>query len=239
MNELAPIKFNNELILTTEQLAEFYDTSPKRISENFKYNSDKFTKGVHYFLLNGDELKEFKKQYGNSGLLLKQISHLYLWTKRGASRHSKMLGTDRAWDMFDQLEETYFNIQMQLPMTPADKIKLLLENGHDTNEKVDKVISRVDRLENDQTLSPGEYNWLSKRIGTAIKEYVNVHRLNLSKPQRSKLYQDISRGLNEVTNVKTRSQLRKHDFDVACEFIANWMPSTATLTIIKQLDDET
>jgi len=236
LNELPQIKFKNDLILTTEQLAEFYGTTPRRISENFNYHADKFIAGTHYYLLKGQELRDFKEHYGNSGLVLKQISHLYLWTRRGASRHSKMLGTDRAWEMFDQLEETYFRATMQLPMTPEEKIRALLENVDAANQKIKKIDRRVDQLEQNQTLSPGEYNWLSKRIGTAIKEYVDAHRLSLNKPQRSKLYQDISRGLNEVTNVKTRSQLRKRDFDIACEFIANWMPSTATLTIIKQLN---
>lgn len=34
---------------------------------------------------------------------------LYLWTKRGAARHAKMLSTDRARDVFELLEDTYFN----------------------------------------------------------------------------------------------------------------------------------
>lgn len=33
---------------------------------------------------------------------------LYLWTKRGAARHAKMLNTDRAWDVFELLEAAYF-----------------------------------------------------------------------------------------------------------------------------------
>lgn len=49
------------------------------------------------------------------------------------------------------------------------------------------------------------------------------------------LYKDINRGINEVTSIKTRTQLRKKDFDVADEFITNWVPSTATLQILKRL----
>ena len=33
----------------------------------------------------------------------------YLWTKRGAARHAKMLNTDRAWEVFEALEDNYFN----------------------------------------------------------------------------------------------------------------------------------
>ena len=36
----------------------------------------------------------------------------------------------------------------------------------------------------------------------------------LNQKQRSQLYKDVNRGVKEVTGVKTRSQLRKKDFDV-------------------------
>ena len=37
------------------------------------------------------------------------LNALYLWTKRGAARHAKMLNTDRAWEVFEALEDNYFN----------------------------------------------------------------------------------------------------------------------------------
>lgn len=109
MNNLEQVKYNNDLILTTDQLAEFYGTTARRISENFKRNIDKFVEGKHYYAVSGSLLKQFKDQYAKSVLVNEHASSLYLWTKRGASRHSKMLGTDQAWNMYDELEENYFN----------------------------------------------------------------------------------------------------------------------------------
>ncbi len=37
--------------------------------------------------------------------------NLYLWTERGANRHCKILDTDKAWEQFDSLEETYFRVK--------------------------------------------------------------------------------------------------------------------------------
>ncbi|HIB5071822.1 TPA: P22AR C-terminal domain-containing protein, partial [Escherichia coli] len=34
---------------------------------------------------------------------------LILWTERGAARHAKMLETDRAWEVFEKLEDCYFS----------------------------------------------------------------------------------------------------------------------------------
>ena len=35
---------------------------------------------------------------------------LTLWTERGAARNAKMLNSDRAWDVFELLEETFFRV---------------------------------------------------------------------------------------------------------------------------------
>ena len=43
--------------------------------------------------------------------------HLVLWTERGAARHAKMLDTDQAWDVFEQLEDCYFHRQEILAKT--------------------------------------------------------------------------------------------------------------------------
>lgn len=109
MNNLEQVKYNNDLILTTNQLAEFYGTTEDRIKKNFNYNIDKFIEGKHFYKLVGQDLKDFKDSVLNSDLVGKNANVLMLWTKRGASRHSKMLGTDQAWNMYDELEENYFN----------------------------------------------------------------------------------------------------------------------------------
>ncbi|WGN89812.1 ORF6N domain-containing protein [Ligilactobacillus faecis] len=102
------VSYDDQLILTTEQLAEFYETTVNTIKVNFNNNKSKFEEGKHYYLLKGAQLKEFKNKVKNLYLVGKNANQLYLWTKRGASRHAKMLGTDRAWDVYDELEETYF-----------------------------------------------------------------------------------------------------------------------------------
>lgn len=106
---LQVIELKNQRILTTEQLAEFYEATVQQIKQNFNNNKDKFVEGKHYYRLEGEELKGFKDRVENFDLVGKNANMLILYTKQGASRHSKMLGTDKAWDMFDELEENYFS----------------------------------------------------------------------------------------------------------------------------------
>lgn len=138
-------------------------------------------------------------------------------------------------EAFNKMEETIKEHRTELPTDPMDVLRLVFNATENTNKKVDRIDSDVDHLKNNQRLDATEYAYISKRISRKVYEYIDMHSLTLSAPQRSKLYKDINRGINEVTGVKTRSQLRQKDFDKADEFISNWQPSTATIQIIKEM----
>ena len=120
MSDLIPVEYRTERVLTTEQLAQAYECEPKQIKQNFNNNKAHFEEGRHYYKVEGDELKDLRVE--NIDLQISPKTRcLYLWTRRGASRHSKMLGTDKAWEMFDALEENYFNPRPKA-LTPAEQM---------------------------------------------------------------------------------------------------------------------
>ena len=119
---LAKVTYSDQLILTTEQLAEFYGCETRNISDNFKNNEERFVENKHYFKLKGEELKNFRLQSETIGLQISAMTRtLYLWTKRGAARHAKMLSTDRAWEVFEQLEDTYFTVKEKIAALKIEK----------------------------------------------------------------------------------------------------------------------
>ncbi len=107
--EVQPIEIKGQRVLTTEQLGEIYEVEEVRIRQGFSRNQDKFQEGKHYFKLQGEELKQFKREYLKDTSL--KLNSLMLWTERGANRHCKILDTDKAWEQFDNLEETYFRVK--------------------------------------------------------------------------------------------------------------------------------
>lgn len=110
MNKLIPIEFKNQRIMTTKILAEEFGSSEKNINDNFSNNHTRFIEDKHYFKLEGQALKDFKNSLpDNIGEPLKFAPKLILWTDRGAARHAKILNTDEAWDVYEALEESYFN----------------------------------------------------------------------------------------------------------------------------------
>ena len=112
-------------------------------------------------------------------------------------------------------------------LSPIEQIKL-------QNDALIDMDDRVTDLEENQALNPSEYNYVSKRVGQAVNNFAKDRGLVITSDQRKLLYKDINRGINEVTNIKTRAQLRKHHFDLVIEFIDSWNPSTATMMAIRQ-----
>ena len=97
-------------VVTTESLAQAYEVEAKQLRQNFANNKERFTEGKHFYSLSGNELRGFKHsvEIFDSVKIARNVNALTLWTERGAARHAKMLNSDKAWDMFELLEETFF-----------------------------------------------------------------------------------------------------------------------------------
>ncbi|WP_327198011.1 ORF6N domain-containing protein [Paenibacillus larvae] len=113
MNQLQVIIHNNQRVLTTAQLAESFGTETKIISKNFERNEERYTEGKHFYILQGQELKDFKatRQIDDN---LKFAPILYLWTEKGAWMHAKSLNTDRAWEAYEMLVDEYYRVKESL-----------------------------------------------------------------------------------------------------------------------------
>lgn len=107
-NKLVPIERGGQRVLLISQLAESYETTAEVISNNFNRNKERYALGKHYFVLEGDALREFKATTHQFDDSLLRVNKLYLWTERGALLHAKSLNTDKAWEVYGTLVETYF-----------------------------------------------------------------------------------------------------------------------------------
>ncbi len=107
---LSPITHNQIPVITTELLAQLYDTEILNIQVNFTRNKERFVEGKHFFKAVGEELKNLRLTLSKSqNPISPKIRSLILWTERGAARHAKMLETDQAWEVFEKLEDCYFS----------------------------------------------------------------------------------------------------------------------------------
>ena len=229
MNNLVIMK-NQQAVTTSLQVADVFKKEHRHILEAI----DRLQKDVPNFrqmFVEGSE----PDSYGRDRRIYYMSRDGFTLLAMGFTGQKALQFKLQYIDAFNQMEN---HIKNGLPETPEEKLLLTMDVTNRTVKRVTKVENRVTDLEENQTLAPGEYNYITHQVNKAVARYIQAHKLSLSNIQRSKLFKDINQGLNEVTGIKTRTQLRKKNFDVADEFINNWEPSTATLTVIKQLGGE-
>lgn len=136
------INFKSIPVVTTAMLADFYATDTDNIKQNYTRNKSRFIEGKHFFKIIGEELKNFAgdlKSLTNFPTISSKTRSLILWTERGAARHAKMLDTDQAWEVFEQLEDCYFHRQEILAKTHKSERTAL-------NDAVNMLVSKTKHL---------------------------------------------------------------------------------------------
>lgn len=102
-----------QVVATGAMLSKRLGCTEARFKDNYAENKSRYQEGVHYYLLKGEDLKEFKNQVENSDIVQigKRSAQIYLWTEKGAFNHVKSLGTDEAWEAYQNLVDTYFKVR--------------------------------------------------------------------------------------------------------------------------------
>lgn len=241
MNNLEQIKFKDQNVITTELLADVYGTDVNNIQVNFKNHKDNFKEGKHYFLLKGEVLKDFKNHLNNIQLVGKRASSLYLWTERGANRHCKILDTDKAWEQFDNLEETYFKVKENPYMNLSKELQaiFMMDKKQQELKKGQEVLTeKVTNLENKMTinyeLAENIRSEVSAKAICSLGGYNSPAYKKLSKKAYSAIHRDL-KGYFKVNSYKNLSVKR---YEEAINYIQGWTPGTNLRLEIKEINDQ-
>ncbi|GKU79821.1 ORF6N domain-containing protein [Paenibacillus sp. L3-i20] len=161
MSKLTPVEHQGQRVLTTSQLAESFGTDGRRVSENFNANKDRYVPGKHYFVIEGDELKQFGNQYANS-VSVSRVSKLYLWSEKGAWMHAKSLNTDQAWEAYEMLIDDYYSVKQKSlpPMTGAEMLAAIATQALEQDRRLSAVEDKQEHITEVLSLNPTE--WRSK-----------------------------------------------------------------------------
>lgn len=124
----------------------------------------------------------------------------------------------------------------QVPQDPMSALKLMFEATEQTKEEVKEVKERVNHLENNAPLSPGEYGYIGKLISRKIFQIGRDRSYNMNKRQKAELFKALNTEIAAITGVRTRTQLKNQHFKQVVDFIDDWEPSKATAIRVQQLD---
>jgi hypothetical protein len=221
LNELTVTEFKDLRVLTTQQLADKYESDSKTLSNNFNRNKDRYKEGKHYILLQGEELKAFKTshQFDESSI---RVNQLYLWTEKGCLLHAKSLGTDKAWEVYENLVDTYFKIVQ--PKTPIQLLEMEIAIVKAVSEKVDSVDRDLQKFKQDMPILGIE----ESRITNAVKKK-GVSCLSgkesaaySDKSLRGRVYSDIYGQLKREFGVGSYKAIKRSQADMAVKVIGDY-----------------
>ena len=232
-HDIVEIKWRGQKVVTTAQLAEVYEASDTQIKQNFNNNEKHFEEGKHFFLLKARELKEFKNLVENFDLVAKNTPQLYLWTHKGASRHCKMLGTEKAWEQFDNLEEAYFNPQTSINMDDLDPdtqlMNLLVRNISRQEleqkrqreeqkrqaEKLDQLDNRIDAIKEVVSLRPNA--WRKDTANIINKMALMAGGYDHIKTIRDESYRILEERMHAALNIRLTNKRKTMALNNVCK----------------------
>lgn len=178
MNQLGITEFKNIRVLTSQQMADSYETDTKVISNNFNRNKERYEQGKHYICLEGEGKREFINlhQFDDSSI---KATKIYLWTEKGAFLHAKSLNTDKAWEVYDRLVDEYFKVQEQKPHCIEDilieslqEMKAVKDHLETQDKEIAAVQGRVESIREvvalDTTSWREETGLILKKIGNSL-----------------------------------------------------------------------
>jgi hypothetical protein len=220
LNNLKVTEHNNIRVLTTQQIAEAYGADAKVISNNFNRNKERYLEGKHFICLEGEELKEYKTnhQFDESS----KINKLYLWTEKGCFLHAKSLGTDKAWEVYENLVDFYFS--KKKPMSLPEQIKIVAQGYVELEHKVDEINNDLQEFKRDMPLLALECQKITQAKnqkvvpllgGKGSPAYQNASL-------RQKVYTDIDSQIRRNFGVSTYKAIKRNQCDLVIELICKY-----------------
>lgn len=169
-----------------------------------------------------------------------EIRPCYQVTKRGCELVGHKLQKEKGIEFsaryvnrFHQMEKHIYDAQ-QLPSSPQEVLRLMFQYQEETVLKVDAIEKDVQEIKENRLLCEPDYQTISSMVRNKIRIICQQQHLNAK--AKSELFKDLNGGIKKITGAVARNRIKESQFDTVIEFINNWQPSTATLTIIRQME---
>ena len=235
MNELAVTEYKEIRVLTTQQIADAYGTDTQIVTNNFNRNKDRYVEGKHYICLTGDEKADFINKNQNDFSSFTRAKAIYLWTEKGAFLHAKSLGTDKAWECYENLVDFYFN--KKKPMSTAEQIQILAQGNIELEQKIDSVNNDLQEFKREMPLLAIECQQITDAKNKKVVPLLGGKDSNAYKNAslRGRVYRDLEGQLRREFDVTSYKAIHRNQTGKALEIIENY---ELPLCLAEQIEDE-
>ncbi len=213
-------EFNGQRVVTFKDIDSLHErvegTANKRFLDNLKH----FEKGIDYFELTGEELREVK-QLPNFGIGA-NASKIILITESGYLMLVKSFTDDLAWKVQRQLVNTYFRAKEVNPFRGLSKE---LQAIFLIDKKTQEIEERVDKLENKMTIDYSQQEEIRTKATQRVIQVLGGKDVPAYKELNKKAFAALWRDYKRALDVNSYRNTAVRDFDKALNYVATWKPA--------------
>ena len=230
----------NKKAMLVRDIAVIHNSNVRRINEVINRNRKRFKDGVDIIDLLSNE--DFAVVLNDSGFNQNQINasnNIYLLSERGYAKLLKILEDDKAWEIYDDLVDNYFNmryiIQKQdsyMITDPVQRAKRWIEEQEEHQVKLAMAKQETKDVQDNTPISSKDYQVLSRKIGQKLDRYLSQHQI-YNKNQVALLRWDLNNAILKAAGVPARTLIKQKHFTAIAEALVNWEPSESTLEKMK------
>lgn len=97
--------------MLVRDIAVIHESTVKRINELINRNRKRFKDGIDLLDLKQVVLNDLFSDYGFTKAQWSNANNIYLLSERGYAKLLKILEDDKAWEIYDELVDNYFNMR--------------------------------------------------------------------------------------------------------------------------------
>lgn len=142
--------------LTDKTIAEIHNQPTIEIRRRINDNLKRFKVNIDYidlkFTMDDSHSKQILKSLDYTDVAIRNAQHIYLLSERGYAKLIKIMDTDLAWEIHDELIDRYFSMrkeikEQQLKLTRKQELAILILEGGTKALEASKELSNIESEE--------------------------------------------------------------------------------------------
>lgn len=225
--------------MLVKDIAEIHNRPVFKVNELINRNRKRFKDEIDVIDLKENNFAIFLKDSGFTQNQINASNNIYLLSERGYAKLLKILEDDKAWEIYDELVDNYFNmryvIQKQdsyMITDPVQRAKRWIEEQEEHQVKLAMAKQETKDVQDNTPISSKDYQVLSRKIGQKLDRYLSQHQI-YNKNQVALLRWDLNNVILKATGVPARTLIKQKHFTAIAEALVNWEPSESTLEKMK------
>lgn len=120
--------------MLVRDVAKIHGRSIREINELINRNRKRFKDGIDILDLKQIVPNDLFSEYGFTKAQWGNAKHIYLLSERGYAKLLKILDDDKAWDIYDELVDNYFNMRVAIKenkpaIVTQERLKIMKDNS--------------------------------------------------------------------------------------------------------------